>query len=110
MSDAYLRRLVQATRDLAACDATVRDLLGSVDWGRCEEPEETDYETLNCLRQDFTPPLDDLFADRPICGACQANRETLKQVKAMRRKRYLAMLRVVRLSAHVDSRDSGRVA
>lgn len=101
MSEAYLRRLVRASHDLATCDASVRQLLASIDWGACETPEETDYETLNCLRQDFTPPLDDLFADQPICDACQANRETLKQVRVIRRKRYLAMRRVARLSAHV---------
>lgn len=99
MSDTYLRRLVRAAHDLAACDTSVRQLIGTVDWGTCETPEETDHEMLSCLRQDA--PDHDPFTTKPICGACQTNRDTLKQVRVMRRKRYLAMLRVVRLSAHV---------
>jgi hypothetical protein len=100
MSDTYLQRLVIAAHDLAASDASVRQLLGTIDWGTCETPEETDYETLSCLRQDDSSAPDP-FSTKPVCGACQANRDTLKQVRVMRRKRYLAMRRVIRLSAHV---------
>jgi hypothetical protein len=100
MSEAYLRRLVIAAHGLAAADASIRQLLAGVDWGTCETPEETDYETLSCLRQDSSSDPDP-FSSKPICGACQTNRDTLKQVRTMRKKRYLAMLRVVRLSAHV---------
>ncbi len=103
-SETYLRRLVRAAHDLAACDSSVRQLLGSVDWGTCETPEDADGEggfcgTISCLRQESPDP--DPFTAKPICGACQTNRDTLKQVTVMRRKRYLAMRRVVRLSAHV---------
>jgi hypothetical protein len=104
VSDAYLVRLIQAAHDLAFFDASVRRLLGTVDWGTCETPEETDYETLSCLQQE--KPDADPFSTTPICAACEVNRATLKQVKAMRRKRYLAMLRVVRLSAHVRQEAS----
>jgi hypothetical protein len=96
-----LQRLVSVAQDLAEHDAHIRRLRSQVDWSRCtNQVDDDEGRPLTCARQ-FGSDMDDLLATKAGCDACELNRNLRAQERDARRKRYLAMRRVIRLAAHV---------
>ena len=104
MSAKYLVRLIGAADDLAAFHNQMRLLRAQLDWGRCLDAEDDgEGHTLTCSQ--LPPKATDPLASKSDCASCAENREVMVQIRVARRKRYLAMRRIIRLSEYVVPED-----